>query len=92
MNIRERNKLPDKPQSGNMNNPRADDLYTEKPGWTGEPLLKETGDMRNQESGSVRLFGWNLNKVIIVTHVNIFLYSTCFWIQTGTLPVSITIY
>ena len=26
--------------------------------------------------------------VIYSTHFNIFMYSTCFWIQTGTLPVS----
>ena len=36
----------------------------------------------------VTIFGWKCNKVILVTHINIFLYATCFWIQTGTLPVS----
>lgn len=37
---------------------------------------------------NVRFLGWTFNKVILITHVNIFLYSTCYWIQTGTLPVS----
>lgn len=32
------------------------------------------------------MFGRRFNKVILVTHVNIFLYATCFWIQTGALP------
>ena len=27
-------------------------------------------------------------KVLGALHFNIFLYSTCFWIQTGVLPVS----
>lgn len=35
----------------------------------------------------IHLFGWSFNKVILLTHVNIFLYSACFWIQNGTLPV-----
>ncbi|KAJ8321958.1 hypothetical protein KUTeg_000429 [Tegillarca granosa] len=34
----------------------------------------------------VFIFGWKFNTVILATHINIFLYSTCFWIQTGTLP------
>ena len=37
----------------------------------------------------VSIFGWKFNRVILVTHINIFLYATCFWIQTGTLPVGI---
>ena len=52
-------------------------------------LLKEDnlqgGAISNME---VTIFGWKFNKVIAVTHINIFLYATCFWIQTGTLPVS----
>ncbi|XP_052763678.1 solute carrier family 22 member 18-like isoform X2 [Mya arenaria] len=35
---------------------------------------------------NIRVFKWSLHKVIIITHFNIFLYSTCFWIQIGTLP------
>ncbi|KAH3709493.1 solute carrier family 22 member 18-like [Dreissena polymorpha] len=35
---------------------------------------------------NINVFRWTLNKVILMTHVNIFLYSTCFWIQSGTLP------
>lgn len=36
---------------------------------------------------NIHVFGWSLNRVILLTHVNIFLYSACFWIQNGTLPV-----
>ncbi|KAL3889020.1 hypothetical protein ACJMK2_001379 [Sinanodonta woodiana] len=35
---------------------------------------------------TIRLFGRDFNTVILVTHINIFLYASCFWIQTGTLP------
>ena len=35
----------------------------------------------------IKILRWSFNKVVFVTHINIFLYSTCFWIQTGTLPV-----
>ena len=31
-------------------------------------------------------------RVLIVTHVNIFLYAMCFWIQNGSLPVNILLY
>lgn len=27
--------------------------------------------------------------ILLVTHFNVFLYATCFFIQTGTLPVSL---
>ena len=31
---------------------------------------------------------WNRRRVIfLVTHFNVFLYATCFFIQVGTLPV-----
>lgn len=55
---------------------------------------KQSGVDSTMQEGShplhsnVRFLGWTFNKVILITHVNIFLYSTCFWIQTGTLPVS----
>lgn len=45
-----------------------------------------TSHETSQNAGDFRLFRWILNKVIFTTHINIFLYSTCFWIQTGTLP------
>ncbi|XP_033727071.1 solute carrier family 22 member 18-like [Pecten maximus] len=35
---------------------------------------------------NIKLFGWSFNTAIAATHVNIFLYATCFWIQTGALP------
>lgn len=30
----------------------------------------------------------NKNVVFLVTHFNVFLYATCFFIQVGTMPVS----
>ncbi|XP_071109806.1 solute carrier family 22 member 18-like [Haliotis cracherodii] len=38
------------------------------------------------ESQVIRIRGWRINIVIAVTHLNIFLYSTCLFIQNGTLP------
>lgn len=29
-------------------------------------------------------------RTLLTTHVNVFLYATCFWIQIGVLPVSIS--
>ena len=53
-------------------------------------LSKEDNLQRKGISSmDVTVFGWTFNKVIAVTHFNIFLYATCFWIQTGTLPVGI---
>ncbi|XP_045181173.2 solute carrier family 22 member 18-like [Mercenaria mercenaria] len=46
---------------------------------------KPASNMENKRN-EIHLFGWTFNKVILLTHVNIFLYSACFWIQTGTLP------
>ncbi|WAR17334.1 S22AI-like protein [Mya arenaria] len=40
---------------------------------------------------NIRVFKWSLHKVIIITHFNIFLYSTCFWIQIGTLPTTFAV-
>lgn len=60
-----------------------------------ERLLTENGNMGEKDqaqTGSIhdiKIAGRTFNKVILVTHLNIFLYSTCFWIQIGTLPVSI---
>lgn len=45
------------------------------------PLSPQTND--------VTIGKWKFNKVILSTHFNIFLYATCFWIQIGTLPVSL---
>lgn len=40
-------------------------------------------------ASEIRIGKWKINKVILSTHFNIFLYATCFWIQIGTLPVSL---
>ena len=51
------------------------------------PEMKQ--EMPPEKPDEVKVFGWRFNKAVFVTHINIFLYSTCFWIQTGTLPVFI---
>lgn len=55
-----------------------------------EPLVNGDTTRENMDfkssSQNIRVFKWKLNKVILITHLNIFLYSTCFWIQNGTLP------
>ncbi|OWF38856.1 solute carrier family 22 member 18-like [Mizuhopecten yessoensis] len=38
------------------------------------------------KSADIKIFGRSFNSTIVATHVNIFLYATCFWIQTGALP------
>ena len=37
---------------------------------------------------TVTIAGRTFNKVVMMTHFNIFLYAACFWIQAGVLPVS----
>ncbi|XP_067659030.1 solute carrier family 22 member 18-like [Haliotis asinina] len=49
---------------------------------TGTEELKTEMD----DSQFIRIRGWKINRVIAITHLNIFLYATCFWIQNGTLP------
>ncbi|CAL1535727.1 unnamed protein product [Lymnaea stagnalis] len=34
----------------------------------------------------VRIFGRSFNKVVLMTHFNIFLYSTAFWVQNAVFP------
>ena len=56
----------------------------------GDNLREMKGEDHQRERISnmnVTVFGWTFNKVIAVIHLNIFLYATCFWIQTGTMPV-----
>lgn len=38
---------------------------------------------------SITIFGRSFNYILLLTHFNIFLYAACFFIQVGTLPVSI---
>ncbi|XP_076083439.1 solute carrier family 22 member 18-like [Mytilus galloprovincialis] len=60
---------------------------TEKPKASDDdksPEMKQ--EMPPEKTDEVKVFGWRFNKAVFVTHINIFLYSTCFWIQTGTLP------
>ncbi|KAK6187074.1 hypothetical protein SNE40_006322 [Patella caerulea] len=38
------------------------------------------------EQHMIKIAGRKFHKVILVTHFNVFLYATCFWIQQGVLP------
>ena len=40
------------------------------------------------ENNSVNFFGRHFNRFVMVTHINIFLYSCGFWIQLAVFPVS----
>lgn len=44
-------------------------------------------NQENEKHDDIYLFGWRFRRAVFVTHLNILMYSTCFWIQTGTLPV-----
>ena len=44
-----------------------------------------------EDKYKVTIMGRQFNSVILMTHFNIFLYAMCFWIQTGTLPVSVIV-
>lgn len=59
----------------------------------GEAVVEETVTTNNGVTSpnslpSVRIWGRAYNLVILITHLNICLYATCFWIQIGALPVS----
>ena len=44
---------------------------------------KELSEREMQEK---KALSCNASRVTLITHVNIFLYSSCYWIQSGTLP------
>ena len=51
-------------------------------------ILKEA-ELASEEEEARRTSDEGRNKlVLLVTHFNVFMYATCFFIQTGTLPVS----
>ena len=54
----------------------------------GDTMSKPKDEESGRGSETVTIAGRTFNYVILTTHVNIFLYATCFWIQTGALPVS----
>lgn len=59
-----------------------------------QPMMEEEGEADTMEQNSdgnkfPQANGrYSIRTIVFVTHFNIFLYSTCFWIQLGTLPVS----
>ncbi|GFO04586.1 solute carrier family 22 member 18 [Plakobranchus ocellatus] len=56
---------------------------------TGEKDLDKEGNNvqdENFEKNSISFFGRQFNRVVMVTHVNIFLYSCGFWVQQAVFP------
>ncbi|XP_005109387.1 solute carrier family 22 member 18 [Aplysia californica] len=49
-----------------------------------EDSKKESAEV--SQAATVRIAGYSFNKIVLVAHVNIFLYSTCFWIQNAVFP------
>ena len=31
-------------------------------------------------------------RIVLITHFNVFMYATCYWIQSGTLPVCLWVF
>ena len=48
-------------------------------------LAKEK-EIEERENTEKNMLKQNKTRVTLITHINIFLYSTCYWIQSGTLP------
>lgn len=46
-------------------------------------------ERRTDARSEVIILGYHFDKVVLVTHVNIFLYSCAFWIQQAVVPVSV---
>ncbi|XP_069105931.1 LOW QUALITY PROTEIN: solute carrier family 22 member 18-like [Argopecten irradians] len=61
----------------------TEDMKDSKPDF---PSASEDETPTMSDSSNIKLLGRSFNTVIVATHVNIFLYATCFWIQTGALP------
>lgn len=53
---------------------------------TSDDKMSTDSQQATEKHDDVHLFGWRFRRAVFVTHLNILLYSTCFWIQTGTLP------
>ena len=54
-----------------------------------EKKSKEAAAHGQKDDGSLTAAG---GRILLVTHVNTFLYAACFFIQVGTLPVSSNMY
>ncbi|XP_059143145.1 solute carrier family 22 member 18-like [Physella acuta] len=68
--------------------------HSERTATTGNMPTYSASDMKVDSSREeddldtprVRLFGRSFNRVVMMTHFNIFLYSSAFWIQTAVFP------
>lgn len=77
------------PVSMDIERPHSEDQRPDSPMY----MQKERSEVRelnsDRKNGRAQTLQQTENRrVIIITHINIFLYATCFWIQNGTLPVS----
>merc|ERR1711872_1139661 len=53
-----------------------------------EILEREQKDSESKEKeAKILTLGMGMNKrIVLITHFNVFMYATCYWIQSGTLP------
>ncbi|KAH9496649.1 hypothetical protein Btru_009937 [Bulinus truncatus] len=51
-------------------------------------LASDTDGQETDNHGSLRMriFGYTFSSVVLITHINIFLYSSAFWIQNAVFP------
>ena len=49
---------------------------------------KPTTEEGSRNGDDWNILGYQINKVVLIVHVNICIYATCFFIQIGALPVS----
>ena len=65
---------------------------TSDPSFQTDVNMDSTTDMEDlagsPPGGEIRIGRKSFNKAVLVTHINIFLYSCCFWIQQAVFPVS----
>ncbi len=54
--------------------------------------MNGSNDVNNKHDVVAGVDVANKNVIFFVTHFNVFLYATCFFIQVGTMPVMIFFY
>ncbi|XP_064597654.1 solute carrier family 22 member 18-like [Liolophura sinensis] len=65
---------------------RSDSVTYEKHSMSEVKMKSQSDAPKMSQYRTLSLFGRTINFVVLVTHILIFLYATCFWIQTGALP------
>ena len=55
---------------------------------------KEKEKKKEEEEGMAEQQGGRglRERIVLITHFNVFMYATCYWIQSGTLPVCLWVF